>query len=216
MKTARPPRLRRFLTRTLLVALVIAVVGGLWIWPRAGRYLVVETTLQPADVIVVLAGPRTERWLEGVELYRDKVAPKIFLSAGRIDAAEIALRARGIRFPREADLMQDAMIQLGVKATDIEVFPESVDNTAAEAAVVRSVASTRGWQRIIVVTSKYHTRRSRYAFERAFRGTGVQIQVRATRFDTSQPDTWWKHRADLRFVISEWQKLLAYRLGLEG
>ena len=202
--------------RTLLIAIVIAIVGGLWVWPRAGRYLVVETVLQPADVIVVLAGPRAERWLEGVELYRDKVAPKIFLSAGHIDAAEEAVRARGIHFPREADLMKDAMVQLGVRATDIEVFPEGVDNTAAEANVVRSFAPLRGWQRIIVVTSKYHTRRSRYAFERAFRGTGVQIQIRATRFDASQPDTWWKHRGDLRFVISEWQKLLAYRLGLEG
>ena len=202
--------------RSLLVLFVTLAITIGWAWPRAGRALVIETALQPADVIVVLGGPRAERWLEAVELHRQKLAPKIVLSSGLIEPAEEMVRARGIRFPREADLMKDAMVQLGVNAADIEIFPESVDNTAAEASVTRALSSSRNWRRIIVVTSRYHTRRTRYAFERAFRGTGVEVQVHGSRFDGSRPDSWWKHRADVRFVISEWQKLLAYRLGLEG
>ena len=204
------------MTRTLIVLVVALAIAAAWAWPRAGRWLVVETPPQPADVIVILAGARVERWLEGVELYREKIAPKIVLSSGRVEAAEDAVRARGIRFPREADLMRDAMVQLGVSAGDLDVFTETVDNTAAEANTVRALASARGWRRILVVTSKYHTRRTLYAFERAFAGSGVHVQVRGSRFDASQPATWWKHRADLRFVISEWQKLVAYRLGMQG
>ena len=202
--------------RSLLVLFVTLVIASVWAWPRAGRALIIETALQPADVIVVLGGPRAERWLEGVELHRQKLAPKIVLSSGRIEPAEEMVRSRGIRFPREADLMKDAMVQLGVNAADIEIFPESVDNTAAEASVTRALSSSRNWRRIIVVTSKYHTRRTRYAFQRAFKGTGVDVQVHGSRFDGSRPDAWWKHRDDVRFVISEWQKLLAYRLGLGG
>ena len=201
--------------RTLLLLFIALAVTAVWFWPRAGRYLVIDRPLQTADVIVVLAGTRAERCLEGIELYREKMAPTILLSSGRIEAAEEALRSRGIRYPREVDLMKDAMAQLGVPASDIQTFPESVDNTASEAALTRTLAGERGWRRIIVVTSKYHTRRSLYAFERAFRGTGVQVQVRGTRFDGARPERWWKQRADLRFVISEWQKLLAYRLGLD-
>ena len=202
--------------RSLVLLFVACAVTAVWFWPRAGRYLVIDRPLQPADVIVVLAGTRAERWLEGVELYREKMAPTILLSSGRIEAAEEAIRSRGIRYPRDVDLMKEAMAQLGVPASDIQTFPESVDNTASEATLTRTLAGQRGWRRIIVVTSKYHTRRSLYAFERAFRGTGVQLQVRGTRFDGARPERWWKERADLRFVISEWQKLLAYRLGLEG
>jgi len=202
--------------RSLLLLFVASAVTAVWFWPRAGRFLVIDRPLQSADVIVVLAGTRAERWLEGVELYREKMAPTILLSSGRIEAAEEAIRSRGIRYPREVDLMKDAMTQLGVPASDIQTFPESVDNTASEATLTRTLARERGWQRIIVVTSKYHTRRSLYAFERAFRGTGVQVQVRGTRFDGARPERWWKQRADLRFVVSEYQKLLAYRLGLEG
>lgn len=204
------------MTRSLLVLFVVFVVTAVWFWPRAGRFLVIDRPLQPADVIVVLAGTRAERLLEGVELYREKMAPVILLSGGRIEVAEEALRSRGIRYPREVDLMKDAVAQLGVPASDIQTFSESVDNTASEATLTRALAGQRGWRRIIVVTSKYHTRRSLFAFERAFRGTGVQVQVRGTRFDGARPERWWRERKDLRFVISEWQKLLAYRLGLGG
>jgi hypothetical protein len=66
------------------------------------------------------------------------------------------------------------------------------------------------------VTSKYHTRRSAFAFRRGLEGTGVQVVMRASRYDLSDPARWWRHRSDLRFVLSEWQKLLAYYLGLQG
>lgn len=216
MKKRAPSRVRRFVARGLLVAFAAACLAALWAWPRAGRYLVVDTPLQPADAIVVLAGTRTERWLEALELYNEKLAPTILLSSGRVEPAEEELRRRGIRFPREVDLVKDALQQLGVPADAIVTFPDTVDNTAAEATITRMIANERGWRTLLVVTSKYHTRRSLYAFQRAFRGTNVRIQVCGTRYDSATPDEWWKRRADLRFVISEYQKLLAYRLGLSG
>lgn len=216
MKNARPSRPRRLAKRGLFVLFVITTIAAIWAWPRAGRYLVVDMPLEPADAIVVLAGPRAAaRWLEAVDLHKEKVAPSILLSAGRIVPAEEAVRARGITFPREVDLVRAAMLQMGVPAHAIETFPGTVDNTAAEATIAREFATARRWRRVIVVTSKYHTRRTLYAFERAFRGTGITIRTRGTRFDTSHPDEWWKHRADIRFVLSEYGKLLAYRLGLE-
>ena len=195
--------------------LAATIATTVWGCPRAGRFLVIDAPLQPADAVVVLAGTRVERCLEAVDLYREKVAQHILLSSGRVEAAEDALRGRGIRFPREVDLLKDAVVQLGVPGERVHTFPDTVDNTAAEATLTRTVAAQNGWRNLIVVTSKYHTRRSRYAFERAFRGTGVTVQIRGTRYDTAKPDEWWKHRADLRFVLSEYQKLLAYRLGLQ-
>ena len=216
MKTARPSRARRLFGRGLLLLGVVLVLAGAWACPRVGPYLVVDTVSGPADAVVVLAGTRTERWLEAVDLYKEKAAPRILLSSGYIEAAESRLRERGIRYPREVDLNREAMIQLGVPAQAIETFPNTVDNTAAEAAVARQIATSHGWRRLIVVTSKYHTRRTLFAFEREFDGTGVRIEVRGTRHEQSRPDEWWKHRPDVRFVISEVIKLTLYRLGLEG
>ncbi len=182
--------------------------------PFAGRYLIVDRPLEPADAVVVLAGGRVERWLEAVDLYKEKMATRILLSRGQVEAAEMTLRRRGIRFPPEVDLAREAIGQMGVPANAVDVISRSLDNTAQEAAAAREFAVARRWTSIIVVTSKYHTRRSLYAFEREFRGTGIRIQVRGSRHDTALPDGWWRRRVDFRWVTSELQKLLAYRFGL--
>ena len=72
------------------------------------------------------------------------------------------------------------------------------------------------WRRVIIVTSKYHTRRAAFAFRRGLEGTGAEVVMRASRYDSSDPARWWRNRSDFRFASSEWQKLIAYRLGLGG
>jgi len=105
------------------------------------------------------------------------------------------------------------MEQLGVPASAILQPPESVDNTGQEANMLRAMAQERHWRRVIVVTSKYHTRRAGFAFRRGLEGTGAVPIVRASRYDASDPAQWWRRRADFRFAGSEWVKLLFYRLG---
>ena len=136
------------------------------------------------------------------------------LSPGIIEPAEAELRARGIRFPADADLARDAMLQMRVPASAVIVLPGTVDNTAQEAAALHVLAHSRGWRRVLVVTSKYHSRRAAFAFSREFAGTSTTILMHTSRYDTSDPAHWWRHRADIRFVTSEYQKLIAYRLGL--
>ena len=49
---------------------------------------------------------------------------------------------------------------------------------------------------------------------RALDGTGVAVFVRASRYDPADPAHWWRHRGDVRFLLEEWPKLIAYALGL--
>ena len=199
----------------LVVCFVATLLCAAAACPYAGRYLIVEEPLlAPADALVVLAGPRAVRWLEAVDLYREGLANQILLSPGIVHPAEVRVREMGIRFPAEAELVRDAMVQLGVPATAITTLQRSPDNTADEAAQTRTIAHQRGWTSLIVVTSKYHTRRTRYAFQREFRGTSIRIQVRGSRHDVVSADRWWRSRSDLRYVLSELQKLIAYRVGL--
>ena len=206
---------RRILVRLVCATIVLLLLASAAFFPFAGRYLVYEDSLQKSDVIVVLAGARVERWLEAVELYRSGWAPQILISPGRIESAEVQLHSMGIRFPTDAELARDAMLQLKVPGAAVETLPGSLDNTADEAAAVHTFAAARHWYRVIVVTSKYHTRRTRFAFAREFaRSNDVHILIRASRYDTSTPERWWTKRADIRYVPSELQKLLAYKLGL--
>jgi uncharacterized SAM-binding protein YcdF (DUF218 family) len=208
------PATRRVLLRTVAALAIAAAIALVLFLPFAGRALADEDPLADGDAIVVLAGARVERWLEAVDLYRERRAPLIVLSPGRLDEAEARLAAMGIRYPREGELARDAMLQMGIPSDAIVILPGSVDNTAAEAAAVRTHVGARGWQRVIVVTSKYHARRAGFAFRREFARTPVQVIIRASRHDPSDPARWWRRRPEVRYVSSELQKLAAYILGL--
>ena len=206
--------MRRIVQRLVAAIVIVLAIAGVAFLPFAGRYLMYEDPLEKSDAIVVLAGARVERWLEGVELYRAGWAPRLVISPGRMEDAEIQLRGMGIRFPSDAELARDAIVQLKVPESAVEMLPAQLDNTAQEAAAVHELAAARHWQRVIVVTSKYHTRRARFAFVRELARTNVQVLVRASRYDPSKPDRWWTTRADTRYVASELEKLIAYKLGL--
>ncbi len=196
--------------------LLLAIAGGAWFVVYGGRHLQHEDHLVKADAIFVLAGTRLERPLEAVDLFKEGYAPVVVLSPGRPEPGERLVRARGIRFPTDAELVRDAMVQMGIPAAAVVATDGYVDNTAQEANLLRGMVQARGWRRVIVITSKYHTRRTAFAFRRGLEGTGAQAVIRASRHDPSDPARWWRFRADFRFVTNEWQKLIAYRLGLGG
>jgi uncharacterized SAM-binding protein YcdF (DUF218 family) len=211
--------LRRVLlaVRRLALAAILALISATAVFlPFAGRYLVREDPLARADAIFVLDGTRAERWMEAVDLYKAGYASVIALSPGRTEDAEVILRARGIRYPTNASLARDAMVQMGVNASAIVLPDRSVDNTGQEAEMLRDLAAARGWRNVLVITSKYHSRRAGFAFRREFHGSSIAVRMRITRYDVSDPAHWWRHRADVRYVLSELQKLIVYRVGIGG
>ncbi len=49
---------------------------------------------------------------------------------------------------------------------------------------------------------------------RALEGTGVRVIIHASRYDPADPAHWWRHRHDIRFLLEEWPKVIAYRMGM--
>lgn len=208
------PRLRTVVRWAIVVLFLTAGASTAWLMIYGGRYLQHEDPLQKADAIFVLAGTRLERPLEAVDLYKEGHAPLIVISPGRPEPGEYLMRQRGIDFPTEAELQRNALIRSGIPESALPAVTGYVDNTAQEANLLRSMVKTNRWRRIIIVTSKYHTRRAAFAFRRGLAGTGAEVIMRASRYDPSDPARWWRFRPDFRFATSEFQKLLAYRLGL--
>jgi len=207
-------RMRRAVRRTLILLVLIAAVSCGSAMLYGGRFLQHEDPVRSADAIFVLAGSTVERVIEAISLYREGYARVMLLSPGRVEEATAAALAMGVRFPSGIDGVYQAVIASGLSRDAVLVGTGSVDNTAAEGAMLRSFATARGWRTVIVVTSKYHTRRSGFAMRRALEGTGVTVIMRASRYDPSDPAHWWRRRRDVRFLMEEWPKLIAYRIGL--
>ena len=204
--------MKRLLVRLAALAaflLILAAVAA----PRLGAWLVVEDPLQKADAIFVLGGTLFERPLEAVDLYHEGWAPRLLLMRQIADDGEVELRRRGVVYQREIDVQVDVLMRLGVPRPAIEILDEQ-DSTKDEADALRTVVVANRWPRVIVVTSKQHTRRARLVMNRRVADTGAQVMVRASRYDKTDVNAWWRQRGTLRFTLFETQRLIAYWLRL--
>jgi uncharacterized SAM-binding protein YcdF (DUF218 family) len=189
---------------------MLMLLAGL---PFAGRVMYHEDGLVKADAVFVLAGERINRWLEASDLVNEGWAPEIALGGGYRESLERRLLGRGISIPSEGEVARAALIQLGHPPDRVRILGYT-DNTSEEAQMLRREAVARRWSRVIVVTSKLHTRRAGIAMRREFAGTGVQVIMRASRYDDDDPAHYWRKRRTVRTMLSELPKLLAYWAGI--
>ena len=205
-------RLKRFLRRGAIIAAPFLIIAALVV-PRAGAWLVVADPLEKSDAIIVLGGTMYERQLEAIDLLNDQWAPRIYLFREIADWGELELLKRGVEYTRAVDVQIDAMVRLGVPRDAIHVLDQA-NSTAEESTHVRQLVVQEKFARVIIVTSKQHTRRARLVMRRRLAETGTQVIVRPSRYDLSPVDRWWNNRSTLRFTLFETQRLLGYWLGV--
>jgi uncharacterized SAM-binding protein YcdF (DUF218 family) len=204
--------LKRFFVRSALITAPVLLILLIAL-PRLGAWLVAEDPLEKADAILVLGGTMYERQLEAADLYRETWAPRLFLIREIADWGERELVARGIPYLRAIDIQVDVLQKLGVPRDAIAVL-EQANSTAQEADYAYDLVTRERLKRLIVVTSKQHTRRARLVMRRRLDQTGAQVIVRASRYDRADVDRWWANRSTLRFTLFETQRLVGYWLGL--
>jgi uncharacterized SAM-binding protein YcdF (DUF218 family) len=163
---------------------ILRMAGGFWVVDEAPR---------PADAIVVLGDDNFhgERAARAAELFKAGWAPRV-VASGRI------LRPyAGVAELIEHDLKDD-----GVPAAAIVRFDHNADSTREEGAAISEFVAAHGWKRILIVTSNYHTRRSRYIYERAL-PPGTELRLIAAHDADYDPNSWWRTRDGLKTFVRE-------------
>ena len=213
-----PPSTRPFpggkLRRILAITFLLLIAVGVYAFLHVGTFLAKEDPLTKGDAIFVLAGTQMTRPLEGADLYLEGYAPRLVLSREVLEPAFAIVDRRGAKMETVVERARDVLIRLGVPATAILLPDRLHDNTAAEAITLRGLAQANHWRTVIVVTSKFHLRRARFAMDRELSGTGVKVIMRGSRYDNARPQRWWRQRGDIRDIMSEVPKFTAYALGL--
>lgn len=205
--------MKRLLRRGALIAAPLLLILVAVAAPRAGAWLVVADPLDRADAIIVLGGTMYERQLEAVDLFKEQWAPRIYLFREIADWGEVELIRRGVPFTRAVDVQIDAMLKLGVPRDAIHVLDQA-NSTAEESVHVQALVARERYSRVIIVTSKQHTRRARLVMRRRLEPTGVGLIVRPSRYDRADVDRWWANRSTLRFTVFETQRLIGYWIGV--
>jgi uncharacterized SAM-binding protein YcdF (DUF218 family) len=197
----------------LAVALCALYLFRVPILTGIGRYLVVSDRLEKADAIAILGGYGSVRGAEAAQLYRQKWAPRILVTKEGFPYRESDWARYGVIFP-ETDAATVAVLKyLAVPPEDIEVLDGYNDSTLDEARRCLAYMRAKGWNHLILVTSNFHTRRSRIIFRRVFRGSSILVSVRPASPETEfNPDRWWTRRLDSKTLLLEYEKLIFYAL----
>jgi uncharacterized SAM-binding protein YcdF (DUF218 family) len=195
---------------------ILLYVGYPFLLRTMGRYLITEDRLQKAEAIAVLAGDGgVGRTLEAVRLYQDGYAPRIILSHQRLPKGYEALARLGITVPEERNIQWMVLKATRVPATAVLQVNERSDSTASEMVHLVRLLKEHRIRTVILVTDRSHSTRARKILARASGGT-MTIISRPTRYDTFDPEGWWRSRADAREVLFEYQKLLDYLVQTVG
>lgn len=181
---------------------MLVVLSAPWWLDGIGHWLVVEDSLDRAEVVVVLGGHMPFRAMEAAAIYREGWAPAIWLTWAGYPPEEAALARLGIQVSGEEVYNRRILEQLGVKPRAIQVVRQKVQNTVEEVEVVARELRRVGAGRVILVTSKPHTRRVR-AIWHAVVGETPAAVVRYAREDPYNPERWWRRTRDALAVSRE-------------
>jgi uncharacterized SAM-binding protein YcdF (DUF218 family) len=172
----------------------------------AGQFWVVDDPVGQSDALIVLGDDNYagDRAFHAAELYREGVAP-VVVASGRMLRQNASV----------ADLMEHDLESFGVPAKSIAKLKHRAENTREEAVEAARLIRSRGWKRVIVVTSNYHARRTRFIFGRIL-ATNVSLRVSGARDSEFDPSRWWETRLGQKLFMLELTSYLVARWELWG
>ena len=185
-----------------IMTLLALILHAHWL-TLLGRLLIVADPLQPADAIVPLGGEAaTERLAYAAKLFKEGYAQSFLI-------VNLEIKLPGIRSEYNELAKREAAWQ-GVPKESIVFAPGIVTSTVDEALSVRQLAQASGFRSVIVVTSPFHTRRTRRIFADAFRDTSITLTVQPVEGHWYKADRWWKSQEGLQTTWTEYLKFLLY------
>ena len=180
------------------MALLLSLTHSLLLRKMA-QALVFEKPVQTPDIIIVLAGDEGPRIAKSVQLYKDGISDRLMMAGGGkfLDGYY-------------ANYMKDYAIRLGAKKQDILVEKEAL-STHENATFSLPIIQKYHFKSVLVVTSKYHTRRAYSVFNKLYTPVGIQVGIISAP-DSIDYDNWWTNHDSCEAILIEWFKTGVYKL----
>jgi uncharacterized SAM-binding protein YcdF (DUF218 family) len=200
-----------WLGAVLLAAMVLVGFAHVPILREVASFLITEDSLEPAAAIVILGGHLPFREMEAARLYRAGWAPGVVLVRGARREEWKALQDLRIEAKEGWELSREVLIRQGVPPSAILLPEEEAEGTLEESQAAFRALKTEN-RPVILVTSKFHTRRARLTWNYVTEGRSKAI-VRAADQDPFDPARWWRERRFVLAVVREYLGLVNYYAG---
>jgi uncharacterized SAM-binding protein YcdF (DUF218 family) len=179
----------------ILISIALLSLGGV---------LIIADPLEPAQVVVVLAGGRGDRIEEAARILNERNAQQLVLTHPEPEPLDA----------ESSNARRQAALAAGIPGGDILITGTHGNSTYLEAIEIRRFLEERGLMSALVVTDPYHTFRTRLIFRQVFRGSDVDINVRPVRDHWYRSNSWWTSLEGWQVTILEYGKLAAYLMGI--
>ena len=180
----------------ILIALTTVFFGyrarHAWL-PDLAYALDVKSAIRPVDVIIILGGGDGDREQYGAALFRKGLAGHVIATGAPVGTDAQAL-----------DLVQRGVTRQAI------VLASGTQNTHEDAVRSRQLMQQYQWRSALLVTDRYHIRRSLWTFRTAFANTSLEVwpaPVVGGWFDATH---WWQNESGFVAVDDEYLKLVYY------
>ena len=179
----------------------------------AGQWVVVSDTPLRSDAIVVLhTGVELyPRLIQAADLYSQGYADKVVINGNRKTDVLRELERKGFRGC--CAWYEDSIRVLNLMGVPrnkvVSISAEDAYDTVSEAEIVGRAVIESGASRILLATSKYHTRRARFIWKKMYAGQ-LEIRAVAAKSDLYNPNSWWHEGKQIRWVLAEYGAWLYY------
>jgi len=194
-----------------LMAFVILISGSLF--RIMGDMIVVNDTPTPSEAAVVLNSgiEYYPRLIQAADLYRRGLAANVVINGNR--KTDVLRDLERMGFKRCCPWYSDSvgiLTMLGVPdAKIIRISNEDAYDSVSEAEVVGQELIARKWTTVIVTTSKYHSRRAKFIWQKKY-GKQLTIFMVSAETDPYDPNNWWTDGRQIRWVLAEYGAWIFY------
>lgn len=211
MTSAEPTsvsRRRRLIVMLLAVALSLGA-GYAYRTPllsAVGHWLDVGSEPTSVDCIVTLPGEFNTRpfvaaaWMQAGLARQAWVLKSQYVDPTSTDPYDVG----------DGGISHLVLKKFGVSEDQIVVLEGRTVSTRDDAELIASRLKTDPRLTLAVVTSDFHTRRTRWVMSRVFADLPNRFIMVSAPTDMYGPDNWWQSQAGVTVYTSEYVKLLAY------
>ena len=191
-----------------LVLLMTGVVGFVFRLPillAIGAWLDVGETPRKTDYILLLNGDVNCRPFVAAALAKRGFAEKVLTTSVRP-----AQEWRDSPWPAEQEVVRRILELRGVSPERIELIDAQCDSTFDEAAAFERYLRDYPTATATIVTSDFHTRRTRWIFRLVFGEQSRRLRFVSAPTDHYDKTDWWRVEAGFELYFSEYLKLAFY------